>query len=287
MGYLSRLRAKQELPLDIVVRECWFDHCFQGKAVLPAVEAVQHLAASTLTVWPQAYVWTMLDAVFERFLVLGPEMTRVQAVNRVEEYEDGRIVATLVHKQWLPALRCSRSREHVRVSFCLDAEKEQQNAASFRPNGKDDFSVPQERVYTELVPFRKAYHNVVSSVVMSEHGARAMVRAAPHQVASEPLGSPFPLDAALHVACVWGQRYAGIVGFPVGFKRRSIQQRTRTNELYNAWVKGREIRGKEFVVDIRLEDAQGLVFEVLTNVVMRDVSGERIQPPPWILADAP
>jgi len=33
------------------------------------------------------------------------------------------------------------------------------------------------------------------------------------------LGSPFPLDAAMHAACVWGQRFGGIVPFLLALKK--------------------------------------------------------------------
>ena len=36
------------------------------------------------------------------------------------------------------------------------------------------------------------------------------------------LGSPFAFDAAMHAACIWGQRFAGVVPFPVGFDGRRV-----------------------------------------------------------------
>jgi len=40
------------------------------------------------------------------------------------------------------------------------------------------------------------------------------------------------LDAAVHAACCWGQRYAGIVAFPVGFAERIIYRKTKKEGKY-------------------------------------------------------
>ncbi len=70
----------------------------------------------------------------------------------------------------------------------------------------------------------------------SPAGASAEVSGGDYPEAVGPLGSPFPFDAALHVACAWGQRYRGIVAFPVGFDRREIAVPTRAGETYRCRV---------------------------------------------------
>ena len=109
------------------------------------------------------------------------------------------------------------------------------------------FEVPAEKVYAELVPFGPAYQNIIGSVYLTEDGAAGLVRGAQSPAPSSPLGSPFPLDAAMHAACAWGQRYRGYVAFPVGFRERIIIQPTRPGEDYYCRVLpgGRRCRFRE------------------------------------------
>jgi hypothetical protein len=199
-------------------------------------------------------------------------------------WEQGGIVCTFQTKQWLPALRCFRLQEHARVTFGPQTQACIPDLGKFSQTSLDDFSVPAEKVYTELVPFCEAYHNIISPVAMDGQAARTQVLAAKHRTLTEPLGSPFPLDAALHAACVWGQRYVGIVGFPVGFGRRTVYQKTHKGQNYAAHIFSKKAGSRDFTVDILLEDAQGRPVEVLTDVVMRDISGGGITPPAWICA---
>jgi len=53
-------------------------------------------------------------------------------------------------------------------------------------------------------------------------GALAYLRAGATRRMKIWLGSPFPLDAAMHAACVWGQRFGGIVPFSCCFEKRVI-----------------------------------------------------------------
>jgi len=98
------------------------------------------------------------------------------------------------------------------------------------------------------------------------------------------LGSPFPLDAAFHAACVWGQRYAGLVGFPVGFALRRVFAPTRPGSIYIARVSPKKIHPDRFLADIWITDMDGALHEAVLDVVMKDVSGGRMEPPSWILS---
>ncbi|MGM0760831.1 MAG: polyketide synthase dehydratase domain-containing protein [Thermodesulfobacteriota bacterium] len=284
MAQFPHLSEQRHSLLDIRVQTCWFDHCFQGRAVLPAVEALQILAGSVLAWTPQARVWDMQDVSFEKFLVLQPGIESIQALIKMHPLEQGGIVCTLLSKQWLPALSCSRLQEHARVTFDPQMQASIPDIKKFSQTSLDDFSVPAETVYTELVPFCQAYHNIISPVAMDGQAARTQVFAAEHETQTEHLGSPFPLDAALHAACVWGQRYVGVVGFPVGFGRRTVFLQTHKGQNYSARMVSTKKGSRDFTVDILLEDAQGRPVEVLTDVVMRDVSGGRLTPPAWICA---
>lgn len=284
MAQIPHLSEERHSLLDIRVQTCWFDHCFQGRAVLPAVEALQVLARSVLASIPKAWVWDMQDVHFEKFLVLQPGDESIQALVKMHPWEQGGIVCTLLTKQWLPALRCSRLQEHARVIFAPLMQACIPDLGKFIQTSLDDCSVPAAKIYTELVPFCQAYHNIIGPVAMDGQAARAQVFAAKHRTHTEPLGSPFPLDAALHAACVWGQRYVGIVGFPVGFGRRVVFLQTHKGQDYSAHMVSKKKGSRDFTVDILLADAQGRPVEVLNDVVMRDVSGGRLTPPAWICA---
>lgn len=142
-----------------------------------------------------------------------------------------------------------------------------------------------ETIYKNLVPFGPSYHNLKDGVTISHKGAMVPVYAPSLGDPVGPLGSPFPLDAAFHAACVWGQRYAGLVGFPVGFALRRLFASTRSGSTYTAGVFPKKIHPDRFSVDIWITNMDGIFQEAVLDVVMRDVSGGRIKPPSWIVKE--
>ena len=68
MEDLPKIADKVRLPLKIKIYPYLMDHQFEGKAVLPAVEAIQLLAASTSGYLPDVGIDTILDARFDKFL---------------------------------------------------------------------------------------------------------------------------------------------------------------------------------------------------------------------------
>jgi hypothetical protein len=105
------------------------------------------------------------------------------------------------------------------------------------------------------------------------------------QSISESLGSPFPLDAAYHCACVWGQRYARMVAFPVGFEKRTIRKHTLPGESYFCRILPVETHSDLLVFDLWIVDENGVLFESSRGVYMKDVSAGRMKPPQWIAED--
>lgn len=145
------------------------------------------------------------------------------------------------------------------------------------------FAVSNQRLYEELVLFGPAYRNVTGEVCLTPAGATAGVSGGGVPEADGPLGSAFPLDAALHVACAWGQRYRGLVAFPVGFGRREVFAPTETGGAYRCSVV--PLPGERPGVlrfDILLEDDARRTVEVIQAVEMRDISGGRQLPPAWV-----
>lgn len=271
-------------PLHILIHPYLLDHRFQGQAVLPAVEAMQALAASTAVHVPEVDLHRIEGARFDKFLFLNKEDAAVAAFNRIETLEDGRIRSTLITRTRVGASGITRTKDHVRLCFQSDGGDEASRGVSDLARGPvDGFLIPPDRLYNELVPFGPAYQNVREAVSLNESGAVADVAAAPHPLQHSPLGSPFPLDAAFHIACAWGQRYAGVVAFPVGLARRRIFCLTRPGAWYRAVARPVRTDPEMLVFDIGLFGTDGVLHESVLGVRMRDVSGGRLKPPDWVV----
>jgi phosphopantetheinyl transferase len=287
MEDLSEMTDRIRLPLEIKIYPYMMDHRFQGKGVLPAVEAMQLLAESTRAYLPDIDINTMMDAAFEKFLYLEPGFRLIRAFNEIEVHEDGAITSKLITKSRSKKSSITRIIEHVTINFSKHPGK-----INFPPFDKVFalegicHDIESERLYSELVPFGPAYHNVKGAVTLSEEGAAAYVYAPENDSAFELFGSPFPLDAAFHVACAWGQRYSGIVGFPVGLEKRHILNRTRPGQFYIGRIMPREIVRGLLVFDIWIFDEDGIFYEAALGVQMKDVSSGRMKPPAWIVEDA-
>ncbi|MCJ7685307.1 MAG: polyketide synthase dehydratase domain-containing protein, partial [Desulfobacteraceae bacterium] len=223
MEDLPKIAEKVRLPLKIKIYPYLMDHQFEGKAVLPAVETIQLLAASTLGYLPDIGIDTILDARFDKFLYINPRVALIDAFNDIEVNDDGSVVSRLITKTGSKKGSITRTKEHVSIRFSKNPQEPAppllDEISALEGLGID---IPSDKLYGELVPFGPAYHNVKEILTVSEQGAIASVYAPDNGAPSTPLGSPFPLDAALHAACAWGQRYKGIVGFPVGFGIRHI-----------------------------------------------------------------
>jgi hypothetical protein len=138
------------------------------------------------------------------------------------------------------------------------------------------------RLYADLVPFGPAYHNVVGEVSLTPDGASAEVSGGDYREAVGPLGSPFPFDAAMHLACAWGQRYRNLVAFPVGFGCRKIVRPTLNGETYLCHVFPLPGEGAVLRFDVRLYCVDGRPVEIILGLKMRDITGGSLKPPAWV-----
>lgn len=273
------------LPLEIRIFPYLKDHRFEGRSVLPAVESLRLLAASVQSQWPDRDVRTMTDASFPRFLFIGEGDDFIAAENDIQIEKQGNLIASLLTLIHSPSGRVTRAKEHVRVCFPQshpDVEPLSFSAAS-RLDGAG-FEMTPFQLYQELVPLGPAFQNVSGDLHLTEQGATAHVRAAIHHQQSGPLGSPFPMDAALHCACAWGQRFAGIVAFPVGFAKRFIFRPIVAGEICFARIIPVRAERELLIFDIWIYNFDGAPYEALLGVVMRDVSSGRLKPPAWIRA---
>ena len=282
MERLPKITDRVRLPLSIKVPPYLLDHQFQGKAVLPAVEAMEILAESTQARFPGTAVHCIRDARFDKFLVIEADCDKINAFNDIESFDNGMVVSSLITRTRSKKSMITRTKEHAVLRF-QDSPKTPDPLPLKIPE-TSEYHVSVETIYKKLVPFGPAYHNLKEGVSLFEKGVEATVYAPLFGGFPIPLGSPFPLDAAFHAACVWGQRYAGLVGFPVGFTSRRLFAPTRSGSTYTAGVFPKKIHPDRFLVDIWITGMDGTLQEVVLDVVMKDVSGGRIKPPSWMLS---
>lgn len=273
---------KSRFPYTLSVKPYWHDHFFEGQAVFPAVEALIKLAAAVRSLYPRAVLHHMTGAQFPKRLTLEPAGNQQPVQIEIETSEAG-ISAALLTSIKIKNNTISRTLEHARVTFIQDDPLPGQTLP-FRAAGKLDgacISVPAVSVYRELIPFGVSYQNMVGDLSVSENGALADISGG-GEMDESPLGSPFVLDAAMHAACVWGQRFADIVSFPVGLDRRIIHKATRTGMSYVARIKPVRASGGTLIFDAWIFDQDGILCESIQGLQMRDVSQGRMRPPRWI-----
>jgi hypothetical protein len=285
---VSEVSGKKQLTLQIPNHSYLHDHRFQGRAVLPAVEAMQLLALSTRSQWPDLAVNCMRDGAFDKFLYMddlaGP--TAATVINEVEVEDVGVVHAKLLTRHRLKPAGISRLKQHVRLTF--DPSGELSGVPPFHHPFELSgavISISAERVYAELVPFGPAYQNIDGQLNLSEEGAVArLICPTGTDAAGQPLGSPFALDAAFHAACVWGQRYAGIVAFPVGFGERKVFASAQPGQRCLSRVVPLRSEGDPPVLffDVWIFSEAGEPCETVRGLRMQDVSGGRWRPPPWV-----
>jgi hypothetical protein len=86
----------------------------------------------------------------------------------------------------------------------------------------------------------------------------------------------------MHLACVWGQRYAGVVAYPTGFASRNVfapipHGRRRCTAV------ARTVEPRRLCFDLWLSDDEDRVSDAIAGLVMVPLAAGA-PPPPWILA---
>lgn len=284
MENVSHLTPPICRPWEIEIYPYLYDHCIEGRAVFPAAEVLIALACAVKINFPQTGIDILTGADFPRFLVI-PAKTKNLAVS-VEMETDGEngIAVRLLSSVKSKTESISRTVEHARVRFAGHIGK-QLPAHPFRDYSKlegDGINVPAAAIYNDLVPFGKAYQNISGDLSVSREGALAYLSGGEMPADDDLLGSPFVFDAALHMACVWAQRFTGVVPFPVGFARRIIYQKTKKRVTYLGRIVPVVFTRKPFVFDAWIFDLRGTVCEVIEGIKMQDVTKGRIKPPDWI-----
>ena len=288
MANIPQIIEAVRRPVHIRVHPYLRDHCFEGQAVLPAVEAMQVLAQSVKKFAPQTDITAIRNITFDKFLFIPPGTAEIDARCSITTFENGDITAVLQTKTRSKNAAITRIKEHATVVY----PRIKPTAAAYLqpPLLPEKSSCPEispAQIYRALVPFGPAYQNISEILKIHKNGVIAKLRA---PIISDsidktgPLGSPFVLDAAFHAACVWGQRYRGVVAFPVGIKNRTIVKPTWSGDTYISTAIARRADSDKLIFDIYIYDEDNTLFESARGVHMRDVSAGRLKPPAWIIA---
>jgi hypothetical protein len=284
MDILPQVNKKNRYPSAIEVSPYLRDHRLEGIVILPAVETLIALARMVKLHFPQMRIDCLLKAGFPRFLVIPPETDRLAVGVDMENIGDDRVAAVLLTSMKSKRSGIGRTLEHARVEFAVD-DSTPCPAAPFRVLEKlegESIRVPAATLYRELVPFGTAYQNILGDLAVSSEGALAHLSGGNYEADENLLGSPFPLDAAMHAACVWGQRFSGMVPFPTGFEKRMIYQKTKKGGAYLGRVVPVKVDRESLTFDAWIYDLNGVLCEVISGVRMRDVTQGRLHPPQWI-----
>lgn len=286
MEDVSKVNESVRFPVDLPVRPYLLDHRFEGKVVFPAVEAMQALAEAVKRFRPNVDVSVITHARFDKFLYIDPAANHVSASIDIVEHENGDITASLQTKTRSNKLAITRSREHASLCFPLSKPNLYEPPSDLTSALKGIcFEIPSEKIYSDLVPFGGSFQNVRNSLLVSRDGAIAWTSAPGFAGVDEAalLGSPFPLDASFHAACAWGQRYAGIVAFPVGIEKRILPRRTLPGSAYISRILPVRTEPDLLMFDIWIYDERGDLYDSACGVSMRDVSAGRMKPPQWVI----
>ncbi len=288
MGKISEIAKTEKKQLSIDVFPYLMDHHHDGKVVMPAVEIMNVLAVSVISHHPLADTASIENARFDKFLFIPEETETISAVSELSVHINGNISAKLITKNRVKGLSISRMKDHAILTF---SQNENKGASSSNYSklihSEPFFEVPVQKIYEELVPFGPSYHNLVGTLLMNKNGASATIRVTEKVInydREDPIGSPFPLDAAFHAACVWGQRYQKIIAFPVGIRKRTVHHKTQPKDHYHVYVEPVKYENECFVFNILITNESGVLYESVTGVLMKDVSAGRLRPPAWIIA---
>lgn len=263
--------SSPRIPVQISIQPWMRDHSFGGKAILAAVETMLLLASEAGKIHPEIDIRIFKQGRFEKFLVLPADKTTVEALIESHISPDGQVQMKLLSRIQFKGL--SRIKEHGEVFFFAQPNSQSvviDTARLKRPVTEINVT----RVYQDLVPFGPTYRSLQDILYLSENKAwgRLLAPAVPLRYSvQESLGSPFPLDGAMHAACVLGQQCVDFVPFPVGFDCRSIIRPTQPGGEYITKVVLTAQTRDELTFDLGIFTQDGQVFETVSGLRMRAV----------------
>jgi hypothetical protein len=250
------------------------------------VEVLIVLAKVVKINFPKINFSYLHKARFFRFLSISPDAQFREVFVDIETDDDGVVAASLLTSVKLNAGAIRRTVEHARVEFAAidSVPSSVPPPGDVKKLGGACINVPSTTIYRELVPMGTAYQNIVDDLSVSPEGALAYLSGGGNEADENLLGSPFPFDAALHAACVWGQRFADIIALPAGFEKRIIYQKTKKGGAYLGLIVPVNVKHNSLIFDAWIYDSDGKIYESISGIQMRDVSQGRLRPPDWIKA---
>jgi hypothetical protein len=262
------------LPVAVASLPEFDDHRIQNKAVVPAVYFLDLMvgAATDAGIINQSPL-TIQAASFPRFLPTS-EIERC-AFDLTAESMDGQTRLRLSSRITLPN-GIQRTRDHAVLSLAEGATPPPP------PTVVAEFQVSAERLYSELVPFGPRYCNLSGTLRLGQNGALGTVRSPEPGFADPSLaGCPYLFDSAMHLACVWGQRYDAVVAYPTGFASRTILSPIPHGEsLCVVAPRSRDPRSLSF--DLWLLDEHHRTCDVTLGLSMAPLA-RGSAPPSWIV----
>lgn len=260
------------LPCRVNIKPWLKDHFVGKKIVLPAVETMLFLAAECTAAHPEADIRVMEEVRFGKFLEIPETAAAVPALVEKSASQGGRIRMKLLSLFQFKSM--ARIKEHGDVYFSAEKALLEFSEVDPAPPEKPLAEISAEHIYRHLVPFGPHYHTLQDTLYLTERSAWGKLKAPripyTYRVQGQ-LGSPFPLDGAMHAACVLGQRLVDFVPFPVGFARRTINRPTRPGDSYLTRVTLTAEARDELLFDLQIFNHHGQLYETVTGLRMRDV----------------
>lgn len=259
--------------VTIPIQKWYKDHCFQGKTVFAAVETMILLAAGARQQRPDLDVGIMEKGRFAKFLEIPSQADKLEALLECSETDDGRVRAKLLSQLQIGKMR--RLKEHGELFFRPAPSHPPTLPELYRrPTADPIKEVAADKLYRDLVPFGPSYHSLRERLLLYERGAWGKLLA-PELPFTDPvqekLGSPFPLDGAMHAACVLGQQFVNYAPFPTGFRQRFIFKPTQPGRTYRAGVEMVSFSDDEQIFNLAIYDGGGNLHEAVLGLCMRDV----------------
>lgn len=254
------------------------DHRFDGRSILPAVESMRLMARALAGSEPALRPNCVREARFLRLIEVGPQEERLDfGLELEQDREELRLV--LLRRLALKGMRRTQVCAELRLG-----RHERDTLPPPPPLAAPERRLTAERLYRELVPFGPAFQSLAGELLFAGAEGEAVVRA-PQEAGEKGqgadwLGSPFPLDGAMHLACAHGQQWAAFVPFPLAFRVRRIHEPTRAGRNYRVLVRLCRQEADRLEYDLWLLSETGVCEEV-RGLVMGDVSGGRLGPPAW------
>jgi hypothetical protein len=265
------------------------DHTIAGIAIVPAVELLDLLVRTVTRLGPDAGLrnglaagsLSMRQASFPRFLPVD-EVQRCTfevtlEAETADPHQGGRTRATFTSRILL-AGGIHRTRTHAAVTLGgIEPEIPSPPATIAR-----DFELPVARAYRDLIPFGPRYCNLRESVWLGRDGGMGVVRSPdPPRPDLSAAGCPYLADSAMHLACLWGQRYAGYVAYPTGFAARLIASPLMHGER-RCIVVPRTVGSRKMVCDLWLTDQADRVCDAIVGLAMAPLA-TGASPPDWVV----